>query len=141
MGHDQFGYLKYTLFDLEALLSAHLVYCDILSFEASVLLLWKHCVLPLVTLIDEAEYSSGLLILPTLLEPMAEDIIEGLGIGGIAYENDCMRAFVVGLGDSSESFLPSGIPELYLDEELVDIEGSICREAYLKRKSMPMVEI
>lgn len=89
------------------------------------MLLWKHCVLPLVALIDEAEYSSGLLILPALLEPMTEDIIEGLRIGGIAYENDCMGALVVGLGDSSESFLPSGIPELYLDEELVDIEGSI----------------
>lgn len=52
-----------------------------------------------------------------------------------------MGSAVVGLGDASESLLACGVPDLQFGIVLVDDEGSAWRGRYLKRKSIPMVEM
>lgn len=76
-----------------------------------------------------------------LLQPELRDILEGFRVGDIIDEDDGMGSAVVGLGDASESLLACGVPDLQFGIVLVDDEGSAWRGRYLKRKSIPMVEM
>lgn len=58
-----------------------------------------------------------------LLDPVTSHVLEGLWIGGIIDEDDCICAFVVGLSESSEPFLAGCVPNLQLDELIVDVHG------------------
>lgn len=66
----------------------------------------------LIALVDEAVDAVLGRVLLGLLHPVAHHVFEGLGVGRIVDQDDCVGPFVVGAGESSESLLSGGIPDL-----------------------------
>jgi len=60
-------------------------------------------------------------MLVDLLEPVL-NVVECLLVGAVVNEYYAHRAFVVGLSDRAESFLPSRVPHLQLDSLVLDID-------------------
>lgn len=49
-------------------------------------------------------------------------ILKGLAAGQIEHDHRSQRPIVVGFGDSSESFLAGGVPDLASDVDIVDFD-------------------
>jgi hypothetical protein len=73
------------------------------------------------------------------MDPEFFDISEALVICKIVYEKDAMCAFVVGTGDGPKSLLPSSIPDLQLNNAIIDIKRPTSQKIYLNLKSTPIV--
>lgn len=56
------------------------------------------------------------------MDPEFFDIGEALVICKIVDEKDAVCAFIVGTGDSPESLLPGSVPDLQLNNALIDIK-------------------
>jgi hypothetical protein len=73
------------------------------------------------------------------MDPEFFDISEALVICKIVDEKDAMCAFIVGTGDGPESLLPSSIPDLQLNNAIIDIKRPTSQKNYLNLKSTPIV--
>ena len=73
------------------------------------------------------------------MDPEFFDIGEALVICKVVYEKYAMRAFVVGTGDGPESLLPGSVPDLQLNNVVIDIKGPTSPKIYLNLKSTPIV--
>ena len=62
------------------------------------MLLWDGSNISFIALVDEAVDSVLGRVLLGLLHPVADHIFEGLSVGGIVDQDDCMRTFVIGSG-------------------------------------------
>ena len=51
-------------------------------------------------------------VLLGLFDPELLEVLEGFGVVYVAYEDDCVGAFVVGFGDAPETLLSCGVPDL-----------------------------
>ena len=114
---------------------------DPVLLEEGAVFLRDDCVLALVAFVDEAVDAVLRRVLPGLLHPVGYHVFKGFGIGDVVDQDDCVGSLVVGFGDASEAFLACGVPDLQFDVVLADEEGSRYSWGYLKRKSMPMVEM
>lgn len=94
-----------------------------------------------IAFVDEAEDPIGWRVLLCLLDPVTSHILEWLRVGGIIDEDDSICAFVVRFGEPSEPLLAGCVPNLQLDKLIVDVHGPALWDVYLKRKSIPMVEM
>jgi hypothetical protein len=57
-----------------------------------------------------------------LMDPEFFDIGEALVICKVVDEKDAVCAFIVGTGDGPESLLPGSVPDLQLNNALIDIK-------------------
>ncbi len=71
-----------------------------------------------------------------LMDPEFFDISEALVICKVVDKKDAVCAFVVGTGNSSESLLPSSIPNLQLNNAIIDIKRP---KINLNLKSTPIL--
>ncbi len=59
-------------------------------------------------------------MLVNLFQPV-RNIVKGLLVSAVIHKNDAHGSLIVGLGNSTESFLSGGIPNLQFDSLIVDI--------------------
>ncbi len=74
-----------------------------------------------------------------LIDPEFFDVSEALVIGEVVYEENAVCAFVVGTSDGPESLLPSSVPDLQLDNTVINIKRPTSQNSYLNLKSTPIV--
>ena len=76
-----------------------------------------------ITLVGNEDLGDGGAgVLVYLLQPIL-NVVEGLLFSAVINQDDSHGSLVVSLGDCSESFLSSSVPNLQLDSLLVDIDG------------------
>jgi hypothetical protein len=123
--HDFFGNLYYGFIDVELLFGADLEPFNVIFLQKLDLLGWDVRMLSLIAFVDEAIDAIFGRVLFGFFHPIGDNIIKGFGCGDIVDQDDCMSAFVIGFGDSSEAFLASSVPDLKFYIALLDVDGPV----------------
>ena len=123
------------------LLSANFEPFDMIFFEEGDIFLWNLGEVSFVAFVDEAVDPIFRRVLFGLLYPVPQHVLEGLGVRDIVDQDDCICALVVRLSDASEALLAGSVPDLQFHKVVLDVHRPCWGKWYLKRKSMPMVEM
>lgn len=75
----------------------------------------------LVALVDEAVNAVLLRVLPGLLDPVGDQVLEGLRVVRVKHQDHCMGSLVVRTSQPSEPFLPGSVPDLQLHVVAFDV--------------------
>lgn len=130
--HHLFGYLDNALMNPLPSLCTYSEKLNIVLLQESHII-QRNLFIFIVAFVDKAKYVLiAVRILLGLLDPKLFQVLKRFRIVNIANQNNCICAFIIRLGNSSEPFLPSSVPNLQLNKLLTDIQRPFIIKSLLK---------
>lgn len=130
--HHLFGYLDNALMNPLPSFCTYSEKLNIVFLQESHII-QRNLFIFIVAFVDKAkDVLIAICILFGFLDPKLLQVLKWFRIVNITDQNNCIGAFIIRFGNSSEPFLPSRVPNLQLNKLLTDIQRPVIIKNLLK---------